>query len=113
MRTSVLAKAFTLKNMGKGMVIFNLFGASVFLLLAFLDWSDPQLADYPGSSGGLLIVVGLAMRAIVAIFAQLNFLFILLVCIVYFITRRWSLGWSYLAVPVIWAVAILVVYSQR
>jgi hypothetical protein len=114
MRTGNLAKTFAHKNMGK--VLFHLLGAGVYVLIGVAAWRDPRLADYPGASGGAPIVVGMLQLPIIVFFALLNilnFLSILWACIDYLRTRRWSLGWAYLAVPVIWMFAIWLDGSQR
>jgi hypothetical protein len=113
MRTGVPAKAFALKSKCIGMVLFNLFGACVFLLVASLFWADPRLADIPGAGGADPILWGMIAFPIIKFFALLNLLFILWACIAYLAACRWILGWNYLLVLVIWVVAIFVDLSRH
>ena len=110
MRT-VLAKVFALKSMG--IVLFNLFGACVFLLVSSLFWVDPRIADVPGASGADPILWAQIAFPIAKIFVPFNLLFILWACGVYVWKRKWIVGWAYLLVPVIWPIAFWIIYLHR
>ena len=84
-------------------VLINLLGAGVFVLIGTAAWPDPRY-DYPGSAGGLIIIVGFLQILTVAIFSLLNFSFIFWACFVYLESREWILRWIYLLVPVIWMI---------
>ena len=89
-----------------GLVLcFNLLGIAIFLTLASQFWIQSGLADVPGASGGVFVI-----WAEVAFPILLRCLFLYLTWIlcefIYFLRRRtWRLGWTFLSIPFLWAIA--------
>lgn len=114
MRAVGLATLFKLKSMG--MVLFNLFGAGAYLLMASLLWFDPMFGVYTYSLCPNPLYTTyhwiFMVFPILALFAMINVIFIFWDYTFYLSTRQWSLGRAYLAVPIIWAVAFLIDCSQ-
>ena len=85
--------------------LFNLFGIAVFLILASQCWVQSDLADVPGASGGAFAVWG---GTALPIISGCLFLYLVwLLCELVYLLRRktWRLGWTFLSIPLLWAIA--------
>jgi hypothetical protein len=94
-------------------VITNVIGASAYLLISSKYWADPRLIDVPGAGVGEPFLWGLTALPILLAFFLLNASYILLACFTFLRTKKWTLGVSFLIVPVIWAIVVYVDFSHH
>jgi len=93
--------------------IVNVLGALAYLFVAQQFWADPALRDVPGAGAGDPIIWVLEALPILATFILGNFIWALYEFGRFLLKRRVNLGFMYLSIPVVWAVAIYIDYSHH
>jgi hypothetical protein len=87
----------------------NVVGASVFLFVASsYSWVEPELAQYPGASGGMPIVWALSALPVFGAFLLLNVGAFLWACVARMKRGLWPFAWASWASVPIWLVALVV-----
>lgn len=94
-------------------IAVNAGGSLLYLIVASSCWTEPEVRDIPGASGGSPFVWVFFALPFPFLFFILNAGLVLRVCFVYDKTREWQLNLWYLVVPAMWAAVILLDFSQH
>ena len=95
------------------MMVINAIGIICYLWLASVCWMEPELANVPGASGGAPIVWGLTALPVLGLFCILDIFWFLFACGIFLTKKRWILAPSFWLVPLCWAVAVFIDFSQH
>ena len=95
-------------------IVLNVMGVIAYLALASRCWIEPELAGVPGASGGAGAVWFFSAFPILVLFLALDSLWVLSGCLMCYIKKQtWMLHPAFLIVPVNWAVAVVIDFSQH
>ncbi len=103
--------AFSPKSIA--MLALNATGIFAYLSFAKPCWIEPELADFPGASGGASIIWGLTAFPILLLFLLLNSLWVLVIGIAYLRHRGTAIQPALWLALVLWGVAIYVDFSHH
>jgi hypothetical protein len=95
------------------LLVLNGIGVITYLVFASRCWIEPELADFPGASGGAPIVWGLTALPILLFFALLDFIWGSALAVIYVRRRIAPLHPALLFVPIIWGAAIYLDFSRH
>jgi hypothetical protein len=96
------------------MMVLNVVGILAYLMFASSDWVEAEVRDIPGASVGGPIIWGLSAFPTLVAFFLLDFVWVIWGCVAYFRQKRaWMLHPVFWLIPVMWAFAIYIDFSQH
>ena len=96
------------------MMGINVVGIIAYLAFASSDWVEPQVRDLPGVSMAGPILWGTSAFPTLVAFFLLNFAWVVWGCVAYFRKKKvWMLHPIFWLIPLMWAFAIYIDFSQH
>src|SRR4051812_27578442 len=95
------------------LLVLNGIGVITYLVFASHCWIEPELADFPGASGGAPIVWGLTALPLLLVFLVLDSIWASFLGVAYFRRTTTAIHPALLLVPITWGIAIYIDFSRH